>query len=73
MATITESIHSQSSQGITFPLHTEALVVKEPQADFTLTNITLDEVRSDEVLVQMKYSGICHTVQRQAPAFNTVD
>ena len=57
---------------LTFPLQTEALVVQKPGSDFALTNITLDELRSDEVLVQMKYSGICHTVQRHAPAFDTV-
>ncbi len=62
MATITESSHSKPIQALTFPLQTEALVVQEPKADFTLTNITLDEVRPDEVLVEMKYSGICHTV-----------
>ena len=45
----------------TFPLKTEALVVQRPKADFELVPITLDEIRSDEVLVEMKYSGICHT------------
>ena len=49
--------------GITFPVQTRALVVREPKADFTMTTITLDEVRADEVLVEMKYSGICHTVR----------
>lgn len=52
---------------VTFPLHTEALVVEEPKADFKLTPITLDEVRPDEVLVEMKYSGICHTVRAASP------
>ena len=73
MATITESVRSKSALAFTFPLQTEALVVQEPKADFTLTNITLDEVRSDEVLVEMKYSGICHTVRRHAPTFDTAD
>lgn len=41
---------------------TEALVVAKPGDDFKLTPIILDEVRGNEVLVEMKYSGICHTV-----------
>ncbi|KAM0417188.1 hypothetical protein ACHAPT_012825 [Fusarium lateritium] len=42
-------------------ISTEALVVEKPGADFVMKPIVLDEVRSDEVLVEMKYSGICHT------------
>lgn len=42
-------------------IETVALVVTEPKADFKLTPIILDEVRDDEVLIEMKYSGICHT------------
>lgn len=45
-----------------FPVQTEALVIEKPKADFKLQAITLDEVRPDEVLVEMRYSGICHTV-----------
>lgn len=44
-------------------IHTEALVVSKPGGDFVMQPIILDEVRSDEVLVEMKYSGICHTVR----------
>lgn len=44
-------------------IHTEALVVSKPGGDFEMHPIILDEVRSDEVLVEMKYSGICHTVR----------
>lgn len=40
---------------------TEALVVQKPGDKFEMMPIILDEVRSDEVLVEMKYSGICHT------------
>lgn len=40
-------------------IETVALVVKEPKADFELNPIILDEVRENEVLVDMKYSGIC--------------
>jgi len=44
-------------------IETIAYVLQEPQADFKLTDIILDEVRADEVLIEMKYSGICHTVR----------
>ena len=40
-------------------IETVALVVTEPKADFKLQPIILDEIRDDEVLVEMKYSGIC--------------
>lgn len=43
-------------------IETEAFVVHQPGDDFKLTPIVLDEVRGNEVLVEMKYSGICHTV-----------
>ncbi|KAJ0119742.1 alcohol [Diaporthe amygdali] len=42
-------------------IETEAFVVAEPKAPFKLTPISLDEVREKEILVEMKYSGICHT------------
>ncbi|KAG6363617.1 hypothetical protein INS49_008718 [Diaporthe citri] len=42
-------------------IETEAFVVTEPKAPFKLTPISLDEVRGKEILVEMKYSGICHT------------
>ncbi|KAF2480732.1 chaperonin 10-like protein [Neohortaea acidophila] len=42
-------------------IETVALVVDEAKADFKLQPIVLDEVRGDEVLIEMKYSGICHT------------
>ena len=41
---------------------TVALVVDEPGKDFKLQEIILDEVRDDEFLIEMKYTGICHTV-----------
>lgn len=44
-------------------IETEAFVVTEPKAPFKLTPISLDEVRGKEILVEMKYSGICHTVR----------
>ncbi len=42
-------------------IETVALVVDEAKADFRLQPIILDEVRGDELLIEMKYSGICHT------------
>ncbi|KAK7423658.1 hypothetical protein QQX98_000848 [Neonectria punicea] len=40
---------------------TKALVVEKAGDKFSMKPIILDEVRSDEVLVEMKFSGICHT------------
>ncbi|KAH8705905.1 putative alcohol dehydrogenase [Talaromyces proteolyticus] len=40
---------------------TRALVVEKPHGPFVLQDIILDEVRDDEVLVEIKYSGLCHT------------
>ena len=42
-------------------IKTTALVVDAPKADFKLETVYLDEVRGDEILIDMKYSGICHT------------
>lgn len=41
---------------------TQALVVGTRGAPFKLTQIILDEVRDNEVLVEVMYSGVCHTV-----------
>lgn len=43
-------------------IETEAFVVHNPGDDFKLTPIVLDKVRGNEILVEIKYSGICHTV-----------
>lgn len=43
-------------------IETEAFVVDTPNAPFVLTPIIIDEMRDDEYLIEMKYSGICHTV-----------
>lgn len=43
-------------------IRTKALVVAKPKADFELQEVVYDEVREDEYLIEMKYSGICHTV-----------
>ncbi|KAF2671834.1 NAD(P)-binding protein [Microthyrium microscopicum] len=42
-------------------MRTQALVVEKAGSPFVLQEILLDEVRNDEVLVEMKYSGLCHT------------
>ncbi|EKV07278.1 Polyketide synthase, enoylreductase [Penicillium digitatum] len=40
---------------------TTAFVVEKPGTPFVLQDVVLDEVRAREVLVEMKYTGICHT------------
>lgn len=52
-----------------FPIKTEALVVEKAGADFVMAPIILGEMGPDEVLVEMKYSGICHTVSNSEPSF----
>ncbi|GIZ41232.1 hypothetical protein CKM354_000454500 [Cercospora kikuchii] len=42
-------------------LKSPAFVVHDAKEDFKLGEITLDEMQDDELLVEMKYSGICHT------------
>lgn len=42
---------------------TKAYVVEEKGGPFILKDVVLDEVRADEVLVEIKYSGLCHTVR----------
>lgn len=39
-----------------------ALVVDKPGGAFKLKPVVFDEIRDDEFLVEMLYSGICHTV-----------
>lgn len=41
---------------------TEAFVVDKAGDAFVLQPIVLDGVRDKELLVEIKYSGICHTV-----------
>ena len=45
-------------------IETIAYVVHNPKEAFVLEDVVLDEMRDDEVLVDMKFSGICHTVSR---------
>lgn len=48
-------------------IETIAYVVHNPKEDFVLEDVVLDEMRDDEVLVDMKFSGICHTVRPFLP------
>ncbi|CAI6100784.1 unnamed protein product [Clonostachys chloroleuca] len=43
------------------PLQTRGLVTEASKAGYKLMPVTLDDMRPDELLVEMKYSGICHT------------
>jgi Zn-dependent alcohol dehydrogenase len=43
-------------------MQTEALVVEAPGAPFKLQQVTLSRIQSKELLVEIKYSGLCHTV-----------
>lgn len=43
-------------------IRTTALVVSSVGAAFQLRDVVLDEVRDHEALVEMLYTGICHTV-----------
>jgi Zn-dependent alcohol dehydrogenase len=43
-------------------IDTIGYVVHRAKADFKLEDIVLTEMQDDELLVDMKYSGICHTV-----------
>nr|POE77802.1 hypothetical protein CFP56_09445 [Quercus suber] len=58
-------IHLRTSYRMEAPrdIETQAYVVEEPNGDFKLMDIILDEVREHEYLIEMKYSGICHTVR----------
>jgi hypothetical protein len=44
-------------------IETVALVVDKPGGAFELKPVVFDEVRDDEFLIEMLYSGICHTVR----------
>lgn len=44
------------------PLQTEGIVLQGPTTGFEMMPVILDNMRPDELLVEMKYTGICHTV-----------
>jgi Zn-dependent alcohol dehydrogenase len=50
---------------------TKAFVVDSPKSPFVLQDVVLDEVRENEVLVEMKYTGLCHTVRITFLPFST--
>lgn len=43
-------------------IETIGYVVHGVKEDFKLEKIILDDIQDNELLVDMKYSGICHTV-----------
>jgi Zn-dependent alcohol dehydrogenase len=51
-------------------IETVALVVDKPGGAFELKPVVFDQVRDDEFLVEMLYSGICHTVQHTSLSSN---
>jgi hypothetical protein len=48
-------------------VETTAYVVEGVGQAFELRDIILDEVRDDELMIEWKFSGVCHTV-RQTPS-----
>ncbi|KAJ5547900.1 Polyketide synthase enoylreductase [Penicillium frequentans] len=40
---------------------TKAFVIDAPGSPFVMQDVVLDEVRPHEVLIEMKYTGLCHT------------
>ncbi len=40
---------------------TTAAVIREPHGHFSLETVELDDLRSDEILVRIEASGVCHT------------
>jgi Zn-dependent alcohol dehydrogenase len=57
---------NESADIMTNPAHTSietvALVVGTPGSGFELQPVVFDEVRDDEYLIEMLYTGVCHTV-----------
>lgn len=49
-------------------VQTDALVVHQVKDDFKLTKITMGPIRPDEVLVEIKFTGVCHTVSEHLPS-----
>lgn len=41
---------------------TKAYVVHAAGSPFVMSDIVLDEVKEGEVLVELRYTGLCHTV-----------
>jgi Zn-dependent alcohol dehydrogenase len=47
-------------------------VLEKVDAPFILRDVILDTVRDDEVLVEIKYTGLCHTVRSSRDFFTSV-
>ncbi|KAK0666604.1 chaperonin 10-like protein [Cercophora samala] len=47
--------------GPSFPIPTTALLVPSPGSPFTLSPVLIQNLRPNELLVEIKYSGLCHT------------
>lgn len=60
MFTIEQSV--TMSEPSTTNIDTIGYVVHGIKEDFKLENIVLGDIQDNELLVDMKYSGICHTV-----------
>ncbi|KAK3186355.1 hypothetical protein K4F52_004893 [Lecanicillium sp. MT-2017a] len=60
---------SSAPRNVESDIETVALVADAPKSDFKLTPIILDQVRPDEVLIDMKYTGI-FLQQRLLPMVN---
>ena len=43
------------------PTSATAAVLHDPHGQFTLQEVELDDPRSDEILVRIEASGVCHT------------
>ena len=43
------------------PTKCKAYVIKEANAKWELQNVTIDDPLDHEVLVKVKFAGICHT------------
>lgn len=50
---------------------TLAYVLEKANAPFVLRDVVLDELQPSEVLVEIKYTGLCHTVCCHSIIFNS--
>lgn len=50
-----------TSTPVALPLTTHGLVVKSPGGEFESTELTIPELRDDEILVRIVATGLCHT------------
>lgn len=50
---------------------TRAYVLEKANAPFVLRDVVLDALQPSEVLVEIKYTGLCHTVCSRLIRFNS--